>query len=82
MPNTEDNIFRFEKNSREEVRVSVDDFQGRKIINVRVYYRNEAGEWNPGKQGIALTVDRYRDLAGAVLWLGEKLQGEGLLPGA
>jgi hypothetical protein len=36
----------------------------------------------PGKQGIAIGVDRYRDLAEAVLQLGEKLRGEGLLSGA
>jgi len=69
----------FEKNSREEVRVSVDDFRGRKIINIRVYYRSESGSWSPGKQGLAISVDRYRDLAEAMLKLGEKLQAEGLI---
>ena len=72
-------IVKFEKNSKEEVRVSVDDFRGRKIMNIRVYYRNEAGEWLPGKQGIALSVDRYRELADSVLQLGEWLQAKGLL---
>jgi len=69
----------FEKNSREEVRVSVDDFRGRKIINIRVYYRSESGSWSPGKQGLAISVDRYRDLAEAMLKLGEKLQAEGII---
>lgn len=72
-------IAKFEKNSREEVRVSVDEFHGRKIINIRVYYRNESGQWLPGKQGVALAVDRYRDLADAVLQLGEWLKSKGLL---
>jgi hypothetical protein len=72
-------VAKFEKNSREEVWVSVDDFRGRKIINMRVHYRSETGQWLPGKQGIALSVDRYRDLAEAVLQLGEKLKAEGLL---
>lgn len=70
---------RFEKNSREEVWVSVDEFRGRKIINIRVYYRTETGEWRPGKQGVAVSVDRYRDLAEAILKLGEKLDADGLL---
>ena len=34
-------IAQFEKNSKEEVRVSLDDFRGRKIINMRVYYRSD-----------------------------------------
>ncbi len=77
-----DVVASFEKNSREEVRVSVDEFRGRKIINVRVYYRSQAGDWAPGKQGIAMSVDRYRDLADAVLQLGEYLQSKSLLPTA
>ena len=75
-------VAKFEKNSREEVWVSLDDFRGRKIINIRVFYRSESGEWMPGKQGLAVGVDRYRDLAEAVLKLGEKLRTDGLLPGA
>ena len=73
-------IAQFEKNAKEEVRVSIDDFRGRKIINIRVYYRSDGGQWLPGKQGLALAVDRYRDLADAVLKLGEGLQAQGLLP--
>jgi hypothetical protein len=59
--------------------VSIDDFHGRKIINIRVYYRSEGGQWFRGKQGLALSVDRYRDLVDAVLKLGEELQARGLL---
>jgi hypothetical protein len=72
-------IAKFEKNSKEEVRVSVDDFRGRKIMNLRVFYRAEGGQWLPGKQGIALSTDRYRDLADAVLQLGEWLQARNML---
>jgi hypothetical protein len=73
-------IVKFEKNSKEEVRVSVDEFRGRKIINLRVYYRTDTGEWLPGKQGVALAIDRYRDLVDAVLQLGEWLESRGMLP--
>jgi hypothetical protein len=74
-------VAKFEKNSREEIRVSLDDFRGRKIINIRVFYRSETGDWAPGKQGLAVSADRYRDLAEAILKLGEKLRADGLLPG-
>jgi Transcriptional Coactivator p15 (PC4) len=69
-------IARFEKNSREEVWVSLDDFHGKKLINLRVHYRSEGGEWLPGKQGLAVSVDRYRDLAEAILKIGEELQAK------
>ena len=75
-------VAKFEKNSREEVWVSVDEFRGRKLINLRVHYRSESGEWTPGKQGIAIAADRYRDLAEAILKVGEKLKADGILPGA
>ncbi len=78
---SDDVIAKFEKNSREEVRLNVEEYKGRKIINIRVYYRSETGEWRPGSQGLALSVDRYRDLAEAVLKVGEKLAADGLLPG-
>jgi hypothetical protein len=75
-------VAKFEKNSREEVWVSVDDFRGMKLINLRVHYRSESGEWMPGKQGLAVAADRYRDLAEAILKVGEKLKADGLLPTA
>jgi hypothetical protein len=72
-------VAKFEKNSKEEVRVSIDDFRGNKIINLRVYYRSPNREWLPGKQGLALQADRFKDLADAVLRLGEALQQRGLI---
>jgi hypothetical protein len=73
-------VAQFEKNSKEEIRVSIDDFRGTKLINIRVFYRSATGEWLPGKQGIAMKADLYRDLASAILQLGEALQEQGLLP--
>jgi hypothetical protein len=79
MTETSQLVAQFEKNSKEEVRFSIDDFHGRKIINVRVFYKADGNEWRPGKQGLALSVDRYRDLADAVVKVGEDLQNRGLL---
>lgn len=72
-------IAQFEKNKREEVRLSVGVFHGRRIINVRVFYKDDDGTWKPGKQGLAISVERYKDLAGAVLQVGEHLKTNGLL---
>jgi hypothetical protein len=67
----------FEKNSREEVRISIDEFHGRKLINMRVFYRSESGTWLPGKQGLAIGADLYRDLASALVKVGEALKAGG-----
>ncbi len=72
-------IATFEKNKKEEVRVSVETFHGRKLINIRVFYKDDDGTMKAGKQGIALAVDRYKDLAGAVLELGQHLKSNGLI---
>lgn len=72
-------ITRFEKNKEEEVRVSTDTFHGRKLINIRVFYKDDDGTMKPGKQGLALGVDRYKDPAGAILELGQSLKASGLL---
>lgn len=72
-------IAQFEKNKKEEVRISVETFHGRQIINIRVFYKDEGGTFKPGKQGIAVSVDRYKDLAAAILELGQHLKSKGLL---
>jgi hypothetical protein len=72
-------VAQFEKNKKEEVRISVGTFHGRRIINVRIYYKDDDGTWKPGKQGLALSVDRYKDLAGAILQVGEHLKANGLI---
>jgi hypothetical protein len=72
-------IAQFEKNKKEEVRLSVGTFHGRKILNMRVFYKDDDGTWKPGKQGIAVSIERYKDLAGAILQVGEHLKKNGLL---
>jgi hypothetical protein len=72
-------VAQFEKNKKEEVRISVGTFHGRKIINLRVYYKDDDGTWKPGKQGLAVSVERYKDLAGALLQVGEHLKTKGMI---
>ena len=46
------------KNSREQIRISLSDFHGRQVINIRVYYLGPDGEWLPGRQGLAFTIEK------------------------
>jgi Transcriptional Coactivator p15 (PC4) len=78
-PNESVLVSQFEKNKKEEVRVSIDTFHGRKLINIRVFYKDDDGTMKPGKQGFALSVEQYKDLAGAILELGQHLKAEGLI---
>ena len=62
------------KNAREEVRVSVDEFKGMQLLNVRVWFMGEDGQMRPGKQGVAVRLEMAGELARAI---GELCHGEG-----
>jgi hypothetical protein len=52
-----------EKNSREHVVVSLSEFRGHQLIDVRVYASFDGGEErHPTKKGISIKVERLRDL--------------------
>jgi Transcriptional Coactivator p15 (PC4) len=44
-----------QKNSQEEIRVTIQNYQGTDIIDLRTYWQNAEGSWLPTKKGISLT---------------------------
>ena len=54
------------KNSREVVRIELSTFNGHELLNVRVWFDAGAGEWRPGKAGIALRVEKIPELQAAI----------------
>lgn len=70
-----DLVAKFDKKLGEEVRVSIDEFKGRKLINIRVWYTHpETKVMLPGKQGLTLSVEKFDVLRTAITQLGEKLK--------
>jgi hypothetical protein len=51
-----------EKGRGEVIRVEVGEFKGRKLLHLRTWYTNEAGELVPTKKGIALTYEQFQKL--------------------
>lgn len=45
------------KNAREEIRITLDDFKGLQLVNLRVWFDAGNGECRPGKQGVAFRLD-------------------------
>lgn len=45
------------KNSREEIRLTVEPHHGQTIVNLRVWFRGEDGDYRPGKQGLAFRLE-------------------------
>lgn len=54
------------KNSREEIRLTVETYKGAEIVSARVWYRDEEGEYRPGKQGLAFRLELLGDVLAAL----------------
>lgn len=53
-------VYSFKKNAGETVRVTLTEFKGHCLLDVRVYVENKAGQSIPTRKGLTLS----RDLAG------------------
>jgi hypothetical protein len=47
-----------ERGETEVLRISAEEFKGRKYIDVRIYFENEEGEWKPTKKGVTIQPDK------------------------
>jgi hypothetical protein len=54
------------KNEREEIRVTIGEFNGRPIFGVRVWFEAADCSMRPGKAGIAFKVELLPEFAKAV----------------
>lgn len=63
----------FKKNDREQVKILVSDFRGRRILNIRVFYVDQSGEWLPSKKGLALAVEKLPVLLAALHQAGRQI---------
>lgn len=50
------------KNATEEIRFTVGTFKGQEIVNARVWYRSDDGQYRPGKQGLAFRLPLLGDV--------------------
>ncbi|MDA2924366.1 transcriptional coactivator p15/PC4 family protein [Acidobacteria bacterium AH-259-L09] len=64
-------LHEFEKNGLEIVRCSLTHFKGHQLVDIRVFYEDEDGQWRPTRKGITLSVDLIDELFEGV----KKLKG-------
>jgi len=55
-----------EANRKNEVRVSLTEYTGRSLVDFRVYYENDCGEFRPTRKGLCLSIDMLPRLRAAV----------------
>jgi hypothetical protein len=63
------------KNSREQLRVSIDDYRGHELLSFRVWFEAEDGSMRPGMQGLALRLELAPELLGAIRSVVEQQPG-------
>ena len=73
-------ISKITKNAREAVLLSLSEFKGRRLIDIRVHVPGEQeGEWVPTRKGISLAVTLYPAFKQALAELERALLKQGLL---
>lgn len=68
------------KNSREEIRVTLGQFNGRAVFSARVWFDAGDGDMRPSKTGITFAMDRLPDFADAVCLALAEARRKGELP--
>ncbi len=69
-------IKELEKGAKERIRVTVDEFKGRKYVDCRVYWQDSDGEWKPSKKGIALTQETIDEVIEALMKARDELSSK------
>jgi len=50
------------KNKNEIIRISIDEYRGEKLVNIRVFYRDKDDNLLPTKKGIAIRFDLFSEV--------------------
>src|SRR5262245_16623062 len=66
-------VSRIAKNPTEEVRVSLTSYRGHDLVDIRVFFQDDQGEWRPTKRGVSLSVDSFAELREAIVKAEEML---------
>jgi hypothetical protein len=72
-------VLEWPRNERETIRVRLDHYKGRAIIDVRTWWRDKDAELRPGRSGLTLSIHHLPDLADAFSLALECARKEGLI---
>lgn len=71
-------ISKFRKNAFEEIQISAREFQGRQLIDIRIFVGPRGQETNPTRKGVSIPIELYGEFGKAIDNLEEILKEEGL----
>lgn len=46
------------KSDNAQIRIGADDYKGRRVVDVRVWYQPNGGDWTPSKKGLTFDADK------------------------
>ncbi|OPY05705.1 MAG: Transcriptional Coactivator p15 (PC4) [Syntrophorhabdus sp. PtaB.Bin184] len=55
-------ISEIEKNQKECIRVSLEEYKGHEFIDCRVFWKDRAGEWKPSEKGVSLNDETLKEV--------------------
>jgi hypothetical protein len=85
MSGLDETIAKFRKSARDgtkHVRVDLSEYEGHKLVSIRVWATGPDGIDRPTKQGVALAIRRLPELTCALLKAEDRARALGLLDGA
>ncbi len=65
-------IAEFEKNRTEKIKVSLSEFKGKKLVDIRIWYLNDDNEYAPSKKGVAISLELLPQLIEALQQTADK----------
>jgi hypothetical protein len=63
------------KSENEHIRISTEEFKGRKYIDIRIYFENDEGQWKPTRKGVALSPGAVDEVIEGLRQASRKLEG-------
>ena len=51
----------YQKNAKEKVRFTVNEYKGKEIFNMRVYYETDEGKYLPTRKGLAFGLSALKE---------------------
>src|SRR5437870_2616194 len=61
----------FYKSSRERIQVTLTNYKGHDLLDLRIYWTKDGEDWFPSKKGLAVTIEKLPLLLGALQKAGE-----------
>ena len=59
-------MIEIDKNSLEKIRIQRTKYKGKDLLDIRVFYEAENGEWKPSPKGITFKVELLEDIISAL----------------